>query len=216
VTLGGTFAAMRHVIATGRGVLAWLVRVFWQAAITGSPLADSSGLHGSITMLSKQHVLTALQAWIRQRPGLEFCNYGSLAPYRAELRQIAKDKRDAELLLTAVALRDSITAEDLIAAFPRAYSGRWSISEDKGRARLQYCTGQYWPTEYRKAACAVLASVLWDWQRSNMPGADGKLTRTHGPFTTEHDHIQGVTPGDWLRNKFRREFGRSIQKRWFN
>lgn len=33
---------------------------------------------------------------------------------------------------------------------------------------LDYCTGQYWPTEYRAAACAVLASVLWGWFRSDM------------------------------------------------
>lgn len=167
-------------------------------------------------MLTKEHVLIALRAWIRQRPGLDFHNYGAVAPYRAELRQIAKDKRDAETLLADVALRDSITAEDLIAAFPRAYSGRLSISEDKGRAKLEYCTGQYWPTEYRKAACAVLASALWEWQRANMPVPDGKLTRTHGPFTTEHDNIEGVTPGDWLRNKFRKEFGTGMQKRWFS
>lgn len=29
-------------------------------------------------MLSKEHILVALRAWIRQRPGLEFCNYGEL------------------------------------------------------------------------------------------------------------------------------------------
>ena len=167
-------------------------------------------------MLTKQQVIEALSKWIRQRPGLEFANYGELAPYRAELRQITRDKRDAETMLTAVAIRESITAEHLIAALPRAYSGRLTISEDKGRARLDYCTWQYWPTEYRKAAAAVLASVLWEWQRGSMPAPDGKLTRTHGPFTTEHDNVQGMTPGDWLRRAFKREFGRSIQQRWFD
>ena len=166
-------------------------------------------------MLTKQQIIEALSKWIRQRPGLEFGNYGELSSYRAELRQISKDKRDAETLLTAVAVRDSITAKDLTAAFS-AYSGRLSIEERNGQAHLEYCTGQYWPTEYRKAVCAVLAAALWQWQKSNMPAPDGKLTRTHGPFTTEHDNVGGVTPGDWLRRAFRREFGRSIQARWFN
>src|SRR3990167_11443928 len=167
-------------------------------------------------MLTKQQVIEALSKWIKQRPGLEFANYCELAPYRAELRQITRDKRDAETLLTAVAIRDSITAEHLIAAFPRAFAGRLTIREENGCARLAYCTGQYWPTEYRKAAAAVLASALWEWQRGNMPEPDGKLTRTHGPFTTEHDNVQGMTPGDWLRRAFKREFGRSIQQRWFD
>ena len=167
-------------------------------------------------MLTKQQILVTMSNWIKQRPGLEFGNYGALAPYRAELRQIARDRRDAERLLAAVAIREYITAEDLVAAFPRAYSGRLSLVETTKGAQLDYCTGQYWPTEYRKAAAAVLASALWDWQRSCMPAPDGKITRTHGPFTTEHDNVDGMTPGDWLRSKFRREFGRSIQQRWFN
>src|SRR5258708_38084785 len=97
-------------------------------------------------MLSKQHVLTALQVWIRQRPGLEFGNYGALAPYRAELRQIAKDKRDAEALLTAGAVRDSSTAADLVAAFPRAYSGPPTISEEPTQAGV---AGSNCPPHYR-------------------------------------------------------------------
>ena len=97
-------------------------------------------------MVTKRAILEALQVWIRQRPGLEFANYSELKSYRADLRQIAKDKHHAETLLSAVAIRDSITAKDLLAAFS-AYSGRLSISEDKGRAKLEYCTGQYWPTE---------------------------------------------------------------------
>ena len=115
------------------------------------------------------------------------------------MRKIAKDRRDALELLGAVALRDSITAQDLIEAFPRAYSGRLSINEDKERVRFEYCTGQYWPTEYRKAACAVLAAVLWDRKRADM-----------------HDSINGLSLGDWLRRSFRREFGRSIAQRWFD
>lgn len=160
-------------------------------------------------MLTKQQILTALQAWINQRPGLEFGNYGTLASYRAELRSIAKDRRDALELLNAVALRDSITAEDLIAAFPRAYSGRLTLTEINGdnpklahAAQLDYCTGQYWPTEYRKAACAVLASALWE-QRIK------ELKATYADGSTHY-------PADYMRKSFRRQFGRSIQSRWFD
>ena len=171
-------------------------------------------------MLTKQQILEALRRWINQRPGLEFGNYGEISSYRSELRSITRDRRDALELLSAVALRDSITAEQLIAAFPRAFSGRLTITEKNGMAQLDYCTGQYWPTEYRKAAAAVLASALWDWQRGNMPAPNGKVTKGTGvgPFyhESEHDSIQGLTPGDWMRRAMKREFGRSIQQRWFD
>ena len=198
-------------------------------------------------MLTKQQILEALRRWINQRPGLEFGNYGEWNSYRSELRSITRDRRDALELLQAVTWRDSISAEDLIAAFPRAFSGRLTLAEVyqvNGRgelhatlesakeqaakylpaiveiralAKLSYCTGQYWPTEYRKAAAAVLSSVLWDYARSDMPKPDGKkITRKHGTFETEHESIEGLTPGNWLRRYFRREFGRSIQSRWFS
>jgi hypothetical protein len=159
----------------------------------------------------KQTIIALLRTWIRQRPGLKFENYGQIAPYRAELRQIAKDKRDAETLLRAVEWRDSITADDLIAAFPRAYSGRLSLEQRGGKWELEYCTGQYWPTEYRKAAAAVLSAALWDRARADMPAPDAPTLRGN-----RGDTYGGESAGDWIRNYFRREFGRSIQSRWFN
>jgi len=176
-------------------------------------------------MLTKQQILEALRQWINRRPGLEFGNYGDWKSYRSELRSITRDRADALQLVQAVSWRDSITAENLIAAFPRAFSGRLELSEESVEkpgfpvhARLSYCTGQYWPTEYRKAACAVLAQALWIAARADMPAPDPgkKITKTFGPFTNEHDSIEGLTPGDWMHRHFRREFGRGIASRWFN
>lgn len=143
-------------------------------------------------------ILEALQAWIHQRPGLDPRNYISgwsdvngRKAYFAEKRQIERDLREARTLLRAVAWRElSITADDLKAAFRDAYSGRLSWDG----TRLDYCTGQYWPTEYRKAACAVLASALWNATRKAYPSLDG----------------------NGLRAQLRSEFGRSIAARWFS
>ena len=33
------------------------------------------------------------------------------------------------------------------------------------KVRIDYCTGQYWPTEYRPAVCRLLSSVIWHWIR---------------------------------------------------
>jgi hypothetical protein len=145
---------------------------------------------------TKEQVINLLDAWIRQRPGLEFCNYGDWKNYSAELRQITKDLHDARALLRAVEL-SAITAPELVEAF-RAFCGRLEIkpTDKPGEYRLEYCTGQYWPTEYRKAAAAVLSQALWDY---------------HCPDYADDDH-----QGDKLRAAFRRMFGAGIQRRWFN
>lgn len=180
-------------------------------------------------MLTKPQILEALRQWINQRPGLDFANYGEWKSYRAELRSITRDRSDALQLMQAVALRDSITAEDMIKAFPRAFSGRLAISETKtenayenygaqfGPVFLGYCTGQYWPTEYRKAAAAVLARALWEYTSESMPEPKGKITRDYGNgFKNEFDSYDGLPAGDWIRKHLRQEFGRGIASRWFN
>lgn len=198
---------------------------------------------------TKEQIVTLLYAWIRQRPGLEFGNYGDVTAFRSESRSITRQYREARELLRAVELAGGLTAAQLMEAFPRAFSGRLTLAHRTSNAAatkcpscgakpgklhredctggdhrpvwmLDYCTGQYWPTEYRAAACAVLAAALWDYARENMPAPKGKVTRISGvgPFAheSEHDSIDGLSPGDWLRKHFRREFGAHMQKRWFD
>jgi hypothetical protein len=151
---------------------------------------------------TKNQIITLLDAWIRQRPGLEFGNYGDVTAYRSESRRIQRQLRDARELLLAAELALGMTGEQLAAAFPRAYSGRLTLAPHTkpGTWRLDYCTGQYWPTEYRAAVCAVLASALWDYYREDF-AASAK---------------PGESPGDAIRRNFRRKFGATMQKRWFD
>lgn len=164
-------------------------------------------------------ILTMLGNFIRSRPGLDFANYGDVSLYRSEARSIAMDKRHAETLLSAVTWREGIDADALVRAASSAFSGRLNITErDDGRVALDYCTGQYYPTEYRKAACAVLASALWDYTREHAMPAPTYIQ--HGsasdtPMRTEARY-DGLSAGDWLRRYFRREFGRTIASRYFN
>lgn len=200
----------------------------------------------------KTSICDALATFIRQRPGLEYGNYGDVTSYRAECRSIARDKRDAETLLAAVRWRDSITGADLIEAARGAFSGRLTITAKHGHAigwtvSINYCTGQYWPTEYRRAAAAVLASALWNWQRESMPApvwfqvrtesawngnawtdrpleaftsrvaADAYAKANGGRIVELYDCGADFKPaGDWLRRKFRAEFGSALQRRYFN
>lgn len=143
--------------------------------------------------MRKQTIIDALNAWVSQRPGLDYGNYGDLSSYRSEVRSIGRDLQHARALINYVAWHDSITSEMILDA---ARSGRLSIVADGEVVRIDYCTGQYWPTEYRPAVCRLLSTVIWGWMRDNMP--------------------EGQTnPGDHLRKKAAREFGQSIARRWF-
>lgn len=174
-----------------------------------------------MTQVTKETVLNALRAFIRQRPGLEFSNYGDVSAYRSEMRSITRDRHHAEALLAAVAWRDSITAEQIIEAARHAYSGRLSLELlADGGVRVDYRAGQYFPTEYRRAVCAVLSAALWSYWRDNMPSSMGKVARGAGPFRYESEGYKLgrklVPAGDWLRAKAGAELGRPIASRWFN
>ena len=79
---------------------------------------------------------------------------------------------------------------------------------------IDYCTGQYFPTEYRRAVCAVLASAIWSWKRDQCMPAP---TLHHNTETGETlQRYKGLRAGDYLRANFKREFGRGMAARWFN
>jgi hypothetical protein len=142
----------------------------------------------------KQAIIDSLYRWIKQRPGLEFCNYGSVPAYRSEMRDITKDLHHAREMLSYVSRRPSITADDLMRAARDSYSGRLTIHEGPERAEVEYCTGQYWPTEYRRATCAVLASAIWYRFR---------------------DDVKGDDKAEAIRKAARRELSRPVAARWF-
>ena len=150
---------------------------------------------------SKQNLLNCIRAFIRQRAGLEFGNYGDVSAYRSEQRSITKDRHHAEALIASVAWRDSITAEDIISASQRAYSGRLTIERTADASfKIDYCVGQYFPTEYRAAVCAVLSSVLWSyWRESEKQHAGATVPATNCVYQIAQS-----------------ELGRSVASRWFN
>lgn len=148
--------------------------------------------------MNKDSIIKALRAFIAQRSGIDFLNYQSgnwqesRKCFMGDYRPILRAGRDARVLLAAVSGRDGITAQNILDA-TRAYCGRLQIMERDGIVQTEYTTGQYFPTEYRNAACAVLATALWDYARA-----------------------QGYETGNDIRKWARNEFGRGIANRWFN
>ena len=144
--------------------------------------------------MNKSAVISAMIRFINQRPGLEFANYGDVDAYRHDSSRITRDKHLAHKLINYVMQRESITAADIIEASKRAYAGRLEINQTADGFDVDYCTGQYFPTEYRRAAACVLACAVWHRLAADKPGADA-------------DHI---------RKAARRELGRTLAREFFN
>ena len=140
----------------------------------------------------KTQIVLALSAWVSQRPGLAYGSYGDVSSYRAEVRSIGKDLQHARALINYVAWHNSITAEMILNEF-RA-GDRFTCTVDGDKVTLDYCVGQYWCTEYRRAACGLLSSVIWHWIGDNL-----------GDECTGND----------IRRQAARELGTSIARRWF-
>jgi len=120
--------------------------------------------------------LCALADFAAQNPGLDFANYGQAKAYNDEMASISQDWKRFKLAV-ALAANEGVTDAAIIAAAPSAFSGRLTwVSNDYLREnhgmntdytpRWDYCTGQYWPTEYRKAAATVLEQAIRDTRRA--------------------------------------------------
>ena len=148
----------------------------------------------------KTEIMFALRTFAQKRPQLEYGNYGNPSSYRQESRAITKDLHHARKLLGKVE-RSSITAQDLIVASNEAFCGRLTIipaNSYSDEFKIEYCVGQYFATEYRKAVCAVLARALWNHWREDRK--DGDL----------------MTTGQQLRAIARSELGATLARAYFN
>lgn len=111
------------------------------------------------------HAITAFKLWINQDPGLDPRDYGIDTTLPASKHdQIAKKafedekynikrqgKRAKEALNEFATLEyDPVVLESVMKS---SFSGRLQFDDNE---ELEYCVGQYYPTEYRLAAAVVL------------------------------------------------------------
>ena len=170
-------------------------------------------------MNRKQQLIETLDAFVNQRPGLDPRDYadGTIdgwRNYRRESADITRDMHDYYDIRNAIAWRDSITADNIIKASEHAFSGRLTITEHPVQNagyygvnatyfKIDYCVGQYMPTEYRKAAAAVLAAAWWD------------ATRQDCPIEYEPDQSFEDSPGGWMQKQAKNTFRRRVVSGYF-
>lgn len=146
--------------------------------------------------MNTQTTTEKLVKFVNQRPGLDFANYGDVKIYRSESREITKDRQDF-FELFALAVRRCDNLEQLLTSKLQATSDRLALDKD---GKITYCTGQYFPTEYRPAANRILRSIIWDSYRDEKD-SEGK---------------EVYTDGHQIRKAIRRNLSRRVSKNYFN
>lgn len=140
-------------------------------------------------------IINLLCKFVDSRPCLDFNDYGDIKIYRAESREITNDRRDFYELLNVARWRVDNLSEK-IEDFLKKSNDRLTLEGNK----LQYITGQYFPTEYRPAACRVIKSILWR-EFMNAKNPDG--TNKH---ETGHD----------IRKAIKKLLSRRVSRLYFN
>lgn len=139
------------------------------------------------------NAISQLVAFAAQNSGIEPRNYfdpydlkiGRRETYREGVRAFKSEQRSIseawrrfkEALCIAAA--ENVTDTEVMAEAPHAFSGRleWkprqhtpaSASANGGEGAWHYCTGQYFPTEYRQAAIVVLEAAIRRVRQSRPP-----------------------------------------------
>lgn len=154
--------------------------------------------------ITKASLCAILRELIMSRPGFETGNYHTYAAYRSDARRSLRDRDDAMKLLDAAEYSDSVTLSHLRDALSSAR--RLSLSDDG--QRLDYCAGQYYPTEYRAAACSALASAWWNAIRDDLTASAHSAAMVCSPW-------RDAVTGGRIRKYARSRFGSTIAHRWF-
>lgn len=128
--------------------------------------------------MKNPNFVSLLCNFVYQRPGFNLCNYSSMRDYRADYYQALKFKQAYDLLLSQAERMfyfDDINTK--LGDRLKNNSGRLSFNTDSND--LEYCTGQYFPTEYRRAAFYVLFYTVLDLTRDlleSKPELKDKIT----------------------------------------
>ena len=108
--------------------------------------------------------LRMLAAYAAKRPGLDFRDYCSgwndshgRAAYFSEARSITADFQRVRAGVVA-AYGCGVTDDDLIEC---SRGERLTIERAGDSLKLDYCVGQYWPTEYRAAVARLLQRAAY-------------------------------------------------------
>lgn len=135
------------------GMIAYSSQI--QTGKEGTTLMTTETLQGTIP----ETIFDLFKQWIAQPAKLNKEDYGGPnAAYWQERRNIEKQRKAARKALK-FARRYSFNPEAMAQALKDAYAGRLTYNHESGS--FEYCTGQYFPTEFAAAAGAVLEKYVY-------------------------------------------------------
>ena len=124
-----------------------------------------------VDVSTQPQTLRMLAAYAAKNPGLDFRDYcrgwqdkDGRAAYFSEARSITNDLRRVREAILA-AYYAGVTDNDLIEC---SQGERLTIERTPGGFDLDYCVGQYWPTEYRGAVARLLHRATQKAARRNL------------------------------------------------
>lgn len=196
---------------------------------------STTASHAAVNQASSnQPAIAALVEFAAQRSGIDPRDYGfdpnGRKAYKDEVRAISADlRRFREALKIAAA--EGVTDADVIAEAPHAFSGRLEWKSHKAKHYRQtdpskyggthkggtvvseidvwgweYCTGQYFPTEYRKAAATLLEYAIRRVRQARPPETADRITTI-----AQLKALNERNGGCWFGRSEMRFFGTSIE-----
>lgn len=124
---------------------------------------------------AQPQALRMLAAYAAKNPGLDFRDYcrdwqdkDGRAAYFSEARSITNDLRRVREAILA-AYYAGVTNDDLVEC---SKGERLTIEPTNYGFKLDYCVGQYWPTEYRGAVARLLNRATHKAARRNLMNAE--------------------------------------------
>ena len=154
--------------------------------------------------LNGNDLLSSLDNFVQQRPGMQYANYGCVSAYRQESAKISRqlcDYRKLSAKVSGLMAAGVLSRYDLLTQSRVSYSGRLSFRPSAdGTDAVDYTAGQNYSTEYRAAACTVLAALLRDLEEERID------------YVWERD---GLINSEVVRKSIRNQLGRGIASRWF-
>lgn len=103
----------------------------------------------------RQELLDDLTNFVMTRPRFEPELFGCYADYKREWRESLRDRDDALRMIRFIENHESITFKDIVQHF----GSRLRYVENE----LDYIPNQYYPAEYRAAACSMLSNIIFTW-----------------------------------------------------
>lgn len=119
------------------------------------------------TQISPLTTVEKIEKFVNQRSGIVFRDYAEngrdiegIKAFNSDYRQIINDRQDFYSILNLAIRRLTETKlNEMLTEVLTTRDGRLTMNKETGK--LNYCEGQYFPTEYRKAAARIVANMVW-------------------------------------------------------